>query len=91
MRVSNGDCYVIDRGQARYGPLYIDLPNYFPLRNDALRYRDALAALGHDIPHDAFLGRYDAAKAYSGFKYFGFAFHHWFYGDPPYQRSDVQY
>lgn len=91
IRVFDGRGYVIDWGQARYGPLYIDLPNYFPLRDDALRYRDALAALGHDIPRDAFLARYAATQAYPGFKYFGFAFHRWFYGDPPHQRGDVQY
>jgi len=91
IRVSDGRGYVIDWGQARYGPLYIDLPNYFPMRDDALRYRDALAALGHDIARDVFLARYAAARAYPGFKYFGFAFHRWFYGNPPYQRDDVQY
>jgi len=88
--VRDSQGYVLDWGQARYGPLYLDLPNYFA-RDDALLYRDALAERGHDIPRATFLARYDAARAYPGFKYFGFAFHNWFCGDPPHRRSDVEY
>lgn len=49
LRVRDSQGYILDWGQARYGPLYLDLPNYFA-RDDALLYRDALAERGHDIP-----------------------------------------
>ncbi len=80
---------VLDWGQALYGPLYLDLPHYFS-RAEAPRYRDALAALGHAIPPDEFLARYDAARAYVGFKYFGIGLWEWCYGDPPHRRDRVQ-
>ena len=81
---------VIDWGQARYGSLYVDLPNYFT-RDQALIYRDALAELGHDIAHDKFLAGYDAAWPYPGFKYFGIGIWNWRYGKPPHQRDAVQH
>lgn len=90
VRIRDGRGYVLDWGQARYGSLFVDLPNYFS-RENALLYRDALAALGHDIPHDAFLAGYDAASAYPGFKYFGFAFRDWFCGDTPHRPEAVRY
>ncbi len=36
-----GQIYLIDWGQARYGRLYLELPNYFT-GAEALLYRDAL-------------------------------------------------
>ncbi len=90
IRTQGQRAYVIDWGQARYGPLYLDLPNSFS-RTDAPRYREALAALGHTIPPDVFLARYDAARAYVGFKYFGIGLWQWCYGDPPHRRRPVQY
>ena len=69
-------------------PLYVDLPNYFS-REEALLYRDALAELGHDLPPDEFLARYDAASPYPGFKYFGIGLWNWCYGDPPHRRDSV--
>ncbi len=80
--------YIIDWGFAHYGPLYIDLPNYFT-RDDALLYRDALAELGHEIPADVFLTNYDAVRPYPGFKYFGIGLWNWCYGDPPHRREYV--
>ena len=82
--------YVIDFDFAHYGPLYVDLPNYFS-REEALLYRDALAELGHDIPPGEFLARYDAASPYPGFKYFGIGLWNWCYGDPPHSRESVLY
>ena len=81
---------IVDWEQACYGPLYIDLPNYFT-REESLLYRDALAALGHDIPPDAFLARYDAASRYVGFKYFGIGVLHQHPGGPPRRRADALY
>lgn len=81
---------VIDWGFAHYGPLYLDLPNVFT-REEALIYRDALAAHGHDIPRDRFLACYDATRAYPGFKYFGIGLYNWCFGDPPRQSQYVQH
>jgi Phosphotransferase enzyme family len=81
---------VIDWGFAHYGPLYLDLPNVFT-REEALIYRGALAAHGHNIPHDRFLACYDAMRAYPGFKYFGIGLYNWCFGDPPRQPQYVQH
>lgn len=81
---------IIDWEQAHYGPLYVDLPNYFS-REEALLYHDALADLGHDIPIDRFLTGYDAANPYVGFKYFGFGVSEWYTGDPPRPHPRAQY
>ncbi|MGN6701229.1 MAG: phosphotransferase [Thermomicrobiales bacterium] len=90
VRAHNGRASIIDWGQAHYGPLYVDLPNYFS-REEALLYRDALAELGHDIPRDEFLAGYDDADPYPGFKYFGIGLWQWRTGNPPQQRASVQY
>jgi hypothetical protein len=88
VRADGEHAYVIDWDFAHYGPLYVDLPNYFT-RQEALLYRDALAELGHDIPADEFLARYDAISPYPGFKYFSIGLYNWCYGDPPRQRDYV--
>lgn len=75
-----GHPYLIDWGQARYGPLYVDLPNYFTAES-VLFYRDALAEFGHDIPIDAFMKHYRDAGRYPGFKYIGFLLFLWTNGD----------
>jgi hypothetical protein len=89
-RTYGGRDYVIDFGFAHYGPLYIDLPNYFT-RDEALLYRDALAELGHDIPQATFLANYDAIHPYPGFKYFMIGLGNWCYGDPPHRRDTVMH
>lgn len=81
---------LLDWGQAHYGPLSIDLPNYFS-REEALHYRDALAELGHAIPREQFLAGYDAARPYVGFKYFGIGLTNWRRGDPARRHAAVQY
>jgi hypothetical protein len=88
VRTLNGREYIIDWGDARFGSLYVDLPNYFS-RQDALLYRDALAELGHDIPAEQFLARYDAVRPYPGFKYFGIGLWNWRYGNPLHQAKHV--
>jgi hypothetical protein len=75
----DGRAYLIDWGQARYGSLYLDLPNYFTPDN-VLLYRDALAELGLDIPEEEFMGRYREAARYPGFKYIGFLLFLWMNG-----------
>jgi aminoglycoside phosphotransferase (APT) family kinase protein len=74
--VSAGHPHLVDWGQARYGPLYLDLPNYFTPDN-VLLYREALAEFGHDIPASAFMERYREAGRYPGFKYIGFLLFLW--------------
>src|SRR5581483_3117460 len=81
VRADGDRAYLIDWGQARYGPLYLDLPNYFT-PDEALLYRDALAELGHAIPTDLFLQRYRQATRYPGFKYIGFVLYMWRPGQP---------
>jgi tRNA A-37 threonylcarbamoyl transferase component Bud32 len=66
--------YLIDWGQARYGSLYLDLPNYLTPES-VWYYRDALAELGLDIPEAEFAWCYSAAGRYPGFKYMGFLLH----------------
>jgi aminoglycoside phosphotransferase (APT) family kinase protein len=90
VRTANDQVSIIDWEQARYGPLYIDLPNYFT-RQEALLYRDALAELGCDIAPEHFLARFDAASRYVGFKYFGIGVLHWHEGNPPRRREDALY
>jgi hypothetical protein len=80
--------YIIDWGSARYGPLYLDLPNYFT-QDEALLYRGALEALGLTIPQDKFLAYYDAVRPYPGFKYFGIGLSNWCFGNPPHNREHV--
>lgn len=77
--VHGGQPYLIDWGQARYGSLYLDLPNHFG-PGDVLLYRDALAELGHDIPAREFMRRYREARCYPGFKYMGFLLSLWMAG-----------
>jgi hypothetical protein len=90
VHAASGRASILDWESARYGPLYVDLPNYFS-REQALLYRDALAELGHEIPPERFLAGYDAANPYVGFKYFGFGVTDWYTGDPPRPHPKAQY
>ena len=69
--VHDGEPYVIDWGQARYGSFYLDLPNYFT-PEEAELYREALAVHGRVISHGRFRERYDMARRYVAFKYLGY-------------------
>ncbi len=73
---SGGHPSIIDWGQARYGPLYLDLPNYFTPAT-VLFYREALAEFGVPIPTDKFMERYQKAGRYPGFKYIGVLLYLW--------------
>jgi len=90
LRWQGGEARIIDWGQARYGPLALDLPNLLS-REESLLYREALIALGHDLPLDTFLAGYDAARPYPGFKYFGIGLWNWRHGDPAQRHKNVQY
>lgn len=81
-----GRAYAIDWGQACYGSLYIDLPNYFD-RDQVLLYRDALAAHGYDVPLVQFMDFYGKTSCYPGFKYFGLGLWSWREGEPDRDQS----
>lgn len=81
-----GQPYIIDWGQAHYGPFYLDLPNYFT-PDLALQYRDALARLGHEIPRNEFMERYREAGRYVGFKYLSVCLWTWRELEPKYDDS----
>ncbi len=66
--VSQGQPYLVDWGQARYGSLYLDLPNHWS-PTTVERYRQALAGHGVNIPPIEFMARYRAAGRYVGFKF----------------------
>ncbi|HZG67640.1 MAG TPA: aminoglycoside phosphotransferase family protein [Herpetosiphonaceae bacterium] len=68
--------YFIDWEHARYGSLYLDLPNYFAPEHLPM-YRGALAELGYAIPADELIQGYHEASRYVGFKYLGFWLQHW--------------
>lgn len=74
--VQAGRPYFIDWGQARYGSLYLDLPNYFT-RETVPVYHAALLEHGWTIARDEFLQNYGLAGHYLGFKYLGFMLHGW--------------
>lgn len=79
IRLWRGNACFIDWEQAAYGPLYLDLPNYF-LVETALAYRDALAHHGHSIPVVEFLERYHEVSRYMGLRYLGYSLWRWAQG-----------
>ncbi|MFN8536713.1 MAG: hypothetical protein U0232_04460 [Thermomicrobiales bacterium] len=88
VRSRDGRAAIIDWEQARYGPLYAILPDYFSGMRRwciAMRWR----RWGTDIPRERFLRGFDAASRYVGFKYFGFGVAFWRPGDPPRRREDA--
>lgn len=76
IRFWQGEARFIDWEQASYGPLYLDLPNYFTVET-ALVYRDALARQGIEIPPVEFIERYHAVSHYMGLRYLGYALSEW--------------
>ncbi|MDE0608289.1 MAG: aminoglycoside phosphotransferase family protein [Anaerolineaceae bacterium] len=68
IRLFGGQPVFIDWEQACFGPLYLDLVNYFTLET-AMLYRDALAEAGFAIPTAAFMQRYREAGLFMGLRY----------------------
>lgn len=68
IRLYGGRPVFIDWEQACFGPLYLDLVNYFTLET-AMLYRDALAEAGCAIPTAAFMQRYREAGLFMGLRY----------------------
>lgn len=68
IRLYGGQPVFIDWEQACFGPLYLDLVNYFTLETVML-YRDALAQAGCVIPTAAFMQRYREAGLFMGLRY----------------------
>ncbi len=60
--------YIIDFGFSRYAPFYIDLVDYFSLKN-ALLYQNILEAKGFRISQKDFEERFRIASKYPGFIY----------------------
>jgi len=60
--------YLIDWDQARYGPLYLDLPNFFTLETVVLYY-EALVARGLRLNYAEFLTRFHTTWCFVGLKY----------------------
>jgi thiamine kinase-like enzyme len=77
-----GQPYLIDWAHARYGSLYLDLPNLFP--GEAARlYYEALWERGVAIDQAEFFERYQRMGRYVGFKYLGFTLAQWAGRDTP--------
>ena len=76
----------IDWEQACYGPLYLDLVNYFTLET-ALLYRDALAAAGHAIAPAAFMQRFRAVGHFMGLRYLEVGLLSWQSGGAAWQQG----
>ncbi|MCE2488811.1 MAG: aminoglycoside phosphotransferase family protein [Anaerolineae bacterium] len=68
IRLYTGRPVFIDWEQACYGPLYLDLVNYFTLET-AMLYRDALAGAGYPVATAAFMQRYREAGLFMGLRY----------------------
>ena len=79
IRLWRGRAVFVDWEQASYGPLYLDLPNYFTVET-ALVYRDALARHGYELPVVPFLERYRELGRYMGLRYLGAALEQWHLG-----------
>ena len=60
--------YIIDWEQTRYGPLYLNLVNFFTLRTVSLYYEAARNA-GFAVTYKAFMEKFHAAWAFVGLKY----------------------
>ena len=76
----------IDWEQACYGPLYLDLVNYFTLET-ALLYRDALAQAGCSIPTATFMQRFREAGRYMGLRYLEVGLLNWLTGGEAWQQG----
>ena len=76
----------IDWEQACYGPLYLDLVNYFTLET-ALLYRDALAEAGYAIAPAAFMQRFRAVGHFMGLRYLEVGLLSWQSGGAAWQQG----
>ncbi len=76
----------IDWEQACYGPLYLDLVNYFTLET-ALLYRDALAAAGHAIDTTVYMQRFREAGRYMGLRYLEVGLLNWLAGGAAWRQG----
>ena len=76
----------IDWEQACYGPLYLDLVNYFTLET-ALLYRDALAEAGYAIAPAAFMQRFRAVGHFMGLRYLEVGLLSWQAGGAAWQQG----
>jgi hypothetical protein len=75
--VHQGKPYYIDWQVAHFGPFYLDLPHHFCTLQQAEHYRQAVAALGREIPAAEFEERYRAAARCIGFRYIWWTLEEW--------------
>ena len=64
-----GRALVIDWGQARYAPLFLDLGNTFDTPEGARRYREALAGWGVRLDDGVFRDGHLLARCFAGVRY----------------------
>lgn len=75
-RQAGGSPILIDWEQARFGTLYLDLPNMFNHKTIKHYYRE-LANAGVDISEDEFKSRFSLLSRYLGFRYMTVGFSYW--------------
>jgi aminoglycoside phosphotransferase (APT) family kinase protein len=76
IRVLDGKPRLIDWEQAAYGPLYLDLVNYFD-KDSVSHYRDALAVDGVDILEEEFMDNFSKFGKYMGLRHLGLGIMAW--------------
>ncbi|MEI6481535.1 MAG: aminoglycoside phosphotransferase family protein [Candidatus Saccharibacteria bacterium] len=75
-RQRNGEPVLIDWEQARFGPIYFDLPNM--LNDQTVKYYySELVRLGWTIPEDEFAEKFSVLSRYLGFRYMTVGLDYW--------------
>lgn len=65
----DGVALVIDWGQARYAPFFLDLGDTFGTADGGQVYREALEARGVSVPHNVFWTGFTLARRFAGLRY----------------------
>lgn len=78
--VHDGQPYLIDWDQARYGPLYLDLVNFWTPETIPIYY-EALVAAGVFFPYSKFMTHYYASRVFVSLKYMVPALQEWLGGE----------
>jgi Ser/Thr protein kinase RdoA (MazF antagonist) len=86
--VEHNQAYLIDWDQARYGPWYLDLPNFFTLETASLYYRGSSDA-GVAPDEATFLANFHATWAFVGLKYMIPSIQDWLQGERVQCRSEL--
>jgi hypothetical protein len=81
--------YLIDWEQVRYGPFYLDLPNFFTLQTVSLYYQ-ALRTRNVPLDYATFLANFHATWSFVGLKYMVPYLHDWLQGERAESRRWLQ-